>query len=72
MQVVNALIRNNKDFDLLVIPGAGHGSGGAYGDHKRFDFFATAPARRQAAGLEGAGRCDEEDDADVLAALAAC
>ena len=39
MQVVNQLIRNNKDFDLLVIPGAGHGSGGAYGDHKRFDFF---------------------------------
>ena len=41
MQVVNQLIRNNKNFDLLVIPGAGHGSGGAYGDHKRFDFFAT-------------------------------
>jgi dipeptidyl aminopeptidase/acylaminoacyl peptidase len=40
MQVVNQLIKNNKDFDLLVIPGAGHGSGGAYGDHKRFDFFA--------------------------------
>ena len=40
MQVVNQLIRNNKDFELLVIPGAGHGSGGAYGDHKRFDFFA--------------------------------
>ena len=40
MQVVNQLIRSNKDFDLLVIPGAGHGSGGAYGDHKRFDFFA--------------------------------
>jgi dipeptidyl aminopeptidase/acylaminoacyl peptidase len=40
MQVVNQLIRHNKDFDLLVIPGAGHGSGGAYGDHKRFDFFA--------------------------------
>jgi dipeptidyl aminopeptidase/acylaminoacyl peptidase len=40
MQVVNQLIRHNKEFDLLVIPGAGHGSGGAYGDHKRFDFFA--------------------------------
>ena len=40
MQVVNQLIRHNKNFDLLVIPGAGHGSGGAYGDHKRFDFFA--------------------------------
>jgi len=39
MQVVNALIRADKDFDLLVIPGAGHGAGGAYGERKRFDFF---------------------------------
>ncbi len=39
MQVVNQLIKNNKDFELLVIPGAGHGAGGAYGEHKRYDFF---------------------------------
>jgi dipeptidyl aminopeptidase/acylaminoacyl peptidase len=39
MQVVNALIKNNKTFDLLVIPGANHGSGGPYGDRKRNDFF---------------------------------
>jgi dipeptidyl aminopeptidase/acylaminoacyl peptidase len=39
MQVVNQLIKHNKDFDLLYIPGAGHGAGGAYGEHKRFDFF---------------------------------
>lgn len=39
MQVVNALIKADKNFDLLVIPGAGHTSGGAYGDKKRFDFF---------------------------------
>jgi dipeptidyl aminopeptidase/acylaminoacyl peptidase len=39
MQVVNALIKANKQFDLLVIPGANHTSGGAYGDRKRFDFF---------------------------------
>jgi hypothetical protein len=38
-QVVNALIKANKAFDLLVIPGAGHTSGGAYGDRKRNDFF---------------------------------
>jgi dipeptidyl aminopeptidase/acylaminoacyl peptidase len=38
-QVVDALIKANKPFDLLVIPGAGHTSGGAYGEHKRFDFF---------------------------------
>jgi dipeptidyl aminopeptidase/acylaminoacyl peptidase len=39
MQVVNALIKANKVFDLLVIPGAGHGMGGAYGERKRNDFF---------------------------------
>jgi dipeptidyl aminopeptidase/acylaminoacyl peptidase len=38
-QVVNALIKANKSFDLLVIPGAGHTSGGAYGERKRNDFF---------------------------------
>jgi dipeptidyl aminopeptidase/acylaminoacyl peptidase len=39
MQVVNQLIKHNKDFELLVVPGMDHGSGGAYGEHKRFDFF---------------------------------
>jgi len=39
MQVVNALIKANKNFDLLVIPGGGHGMGGEYGQRKMFDFF---------------------------------
>jgi dipeptidyl aminopeptidase/acylaminoacyl peptidase len=39
MQVVNALIKSDKTFDLLVIPGGGHGMGGAYGERKRNDFF---------------------------------
>ncbi len=39
MQVANALIKAGKVFDLLVIPGANHGSGGAYGDKRRYDFF---------------------------------
>ena len=39
MQVVNALIKHQKTFDLLVIPGANHGNGGVYGDRKRYDFF---------------------------------
>ncbi|MPZ20528.1 MAG: prolyl oligopeptidase family serine peptidase, partial [Luteitalea sp.] len=39
LQVVNALIEANKSFDLLYIPGAGHGPGGDYGERKRFDFF---------------------------------
>ncbi|HVJ27774.1 MAG TPA: DPP IV N-terminal domain-containing protein [Vicinamibacterales bacterium] len=39
-QVVDKLIKSNKEFDLLVIPGALHTNGGAYGEHKRNDFFA--------------------------------
>ena len=39
MQVVNALIKANKTFDLIVLPGAGHTPGGEYGERKRFDFF---------------------------------
>ncbi len=38
-QVVNALIKAGKDFELLVVPGANHGAGGAYGERKRNDFF---------------------------------
>jgi dipeptidyl aminopeptidase/acylaminoacyl peptidase len=39
MQVVNALIKANKDFDLVVFPGAGHGQVGAYGQRRQRDFF---------------------------------
>jgi dipeptidyl aminopeptidase/acylaminoacyl peptidase len=44
MQVVHQLIKHNKDFDLLVVPGANHPAArgdqyAAYGDHKRYDFF---------------------------------
>ena len=39
MQVANALIKANKPFELVVIPGAHHTMGEAYGDHKRYDFF---------------------------------
>jgi putative intracellular protease/amidase len=38
-QVVNQLIKNNKKFDLLFVPGGGHGAGGAYGQHVLQDFF---------------------------------
>jgi dipeptidyl aminopeptidase/acylaminoacyl peptidase len=44
MQVVNALIRADKYFDMLIIPGGDHGAGrrgptAPYGDLKRNDFF---------------------------------
>jgi len=38
-RVVDALIKANKDFDLLVLPGQRHTSGGAYGAWRLQDFF---------------------------------
>jgi dipeptidyl aminopeptidase/acylaminoacyl peptidase len=39
MQVANALIKANKTFELVVVPGAGHGAGGPFGIRKRNDWF---------------------------------
>jgi dipeptidyl aminopeptidase/acylaminoacyl peptidase len=69
MQVVNQLIKNDRNFDLLGIPGSNHTSGGPYGDHKRWDFFVqhllgVTPPRwtpaMKAAGTQAAA--DDEDD----------
>ena len=43
MQVVNALIKAKKDFELLYMPGAGHGVAGTpYGAHRLEEFFVRA------------------------------
>jgi len=39
IQVANALIKAKKEFELVVLPGMNHTSGGKYGDRKRKDFF---------------------------------
>ena len=44
LQVVSALLKANKNFDFLMIPGAEHNAGrggefAEYGERKRFDFF---------------------------------
>jgi dipeptidyl aminopeptidase/acylaminoacyl peptidase len=39
MQVVNALIKANKTFELVVVPGANHGAGGPFSIRKRNDWF---------------------------------
>ncbi len=39
MQVVDALIRAGKTFELVVVPGANHGAGGAFSTRKRNDWF---------------------------------
>jgi dipeptidyl aminopeptidase/acylaminoacyl peptidase len=74
LQVVNQLIKHDKNFDLLEIPGANHTSGGPYGDHKRWDFFVqhllgvTPPrwtASMKAADVQAVTEYDE-DEADPL------
>jgi len=43
MQVVDALIKADKDFELLIFPGQNHGAGSsAYGTRRRIDFFCRA------------------------------
>ncbi len=39
MQVVNALIKAGRDFELVVVPGVHHTMGEEFGERKRFDFF---------------------------------
>ena len=62
MQVVDALIKANKDFDLLVVPGGGHGVGSRqYGMRRTRDFFVrhllgVEPRHEQAIELTGSER----------------
>jgi dipeptidyl aminopeptidase/acylaminoacyl peptidase len=52
MQVVDALVKANKDFDMLVIPGGGHGvAESPYGSRRRQDYFV-----RHLLGVEPRGR----------------
>jgi hypothetical protein len=37
--VVDALIKANKDFEFILVPGARHTMGENFGEHKRADFF---------------------------------
>jgi dipeptidyl aminopeptidase/acylaminoacyl peptidase len=39
LQVVNQFLKHNKKFNLLYVPGGGHGAGGAFGQHLLQDFF---------------------------------
>jgi dipeptidyl aminopeptidase/acylaminoacyl peptidase len=60
LRVADALIKANKDFDLLVIPGGDHGMGGPYGEHRMRDFFVrnllgTEPANRNASNESASG-----------------
>ena len=40
MQVINALVKSDKDFEYLIVPGAGHGACETpYGTRRRAEFF---------------------------------
>ena len=47
LRMADALIRANKDFDMIVVPNGGHGGGGRHGDRRRKDFF-----RKHLLGIE--------------------
>lgn len=58
MRFVDALIKAGKDFEMLVVPGADHGMGGAYGQRRMEDFFVHAlmqkePPERNASAAAG-------------------
>ncbi len=61
LQVVNALIEADKDFDFLLFPGGGHGAGGDFGVRKRNDHFVRhllgvePPAWERYVASEGEG-----------------
>lgn len=55
LRLADALIKAGKDFELLVVPGGGHGMGGAYGARRMQDFFVrhlmgSEPPNRNAPG----------------------
>lgn len=62
LRFVDALIKAGKDFDLLVIPGGGHGMGGDYGARRMRDFFVRhllgtePPDRNQPSGAAATNR----------------
>ncbi len=71
LRFADALIRANKDFDLLVVPGGGHGAGGAYGQRRLHDFFVRClqdrdPPNRNADSIDDAA-AGEAPSPDAIA-----
>src|SRR5258706_16067199 len=50
----DALIKAGKDFEYLIVPGGGHGAGGAYGQRRGGGFFFCVPPGE---GTPGRKRC---------------
>ena len=66
LRLADSLIKAGKDFEMLVVPGAGHGMGGAYGQRRLRDFFL-----RHLKGVEPPGRNNgpTRDEATVRAGV---
>src|SRR5262249_16850559 len=58
MRLVDALIKANKDFELLVVPNAGHGLGGSYGQRQMYNFFVGHLLRGETEGSDAGRRRD--------------
>ncbi len=39
IQLVDKLVKYNKDFEFVMLPGAGHTLGESFGERKRRDYF---------------------------------
>jgi dipeptidyl aminopeptidase/acylaminoacyl peptidase/uncharacterized protein (DUF885 family) len=67
MRLVDSLIKAGKDFELVVVPNAGHGMGGPYGQKRMREFFVrhlldAAPADQKSL----ASRDDSRLSASVI------
>ncbi|MDR1274531.1 MAG: S9 family peptidase [Odoribacteraceae bacterium] len=54
VQVVNALIKANKEFEYVLLPNQRHTMGGAYGERKRRDFFVRHLLHEETPGWNNA------------------
>ncbi|MDR1864732.1 MAG: S9 family peptidase [Bacteroidales bacterium] len=56
LQLADALIRHNKEFELVMLPGAKHTLGGDYGERKRRDFFVKHLLKTETPEWNAAGK----------------
>ncbi len=75
-RLADALIKANKDFELVVVPGAGHGMGGTHGDRKLRNFFikhvhgVEPPDRNAPRGQEVGAKGEGQNRAERVTAAA--
>jgi dipeptidyl aminopeptidase/acylaminoacyl peptidase len=71
MQVVNALVKASKEFELVVIPGADHGAASPITVRKRNDFFVRhllglTPPNWNAEAVNAAATTSGDDEPDYF------